>query len=116
MLTLFERGVVAHLVADWVLQNDWMARNKSNLKHPAAWTHAAIHAVLLGLALGWQAGLVLGALHIFMDTRKPLNCWRRVFKQTTEGPAALATAMWADQVVHITAIAAWVALVAPRLG
>ena len=110
VLTPFERGVVAHLVADWLLQNDWMARNKKNLRHPAAWTHAAIHALLLGLALGWQAGLVLAAFHIFLDTRRPLDWWRRVFKQTLEGPAGLATAMWADQVVHIAAIAAWVAL------
>lgn len=117
MLTLFERGVVAHLIADWLLQNDWMARNKKNLRHPAAWTHTAIHAVLLGLALGWQAGLVLAALHILLDTRRPLEWWRRVFRQTDDGsPAALATAMWADQVVHIVAIAAWVALVAPVLG
>jgi hypothetical protein len=115
VLTPFERGVVAHLVADWLLQNDWMARNKKNLRHPAAWTHAAIHALLLGLALGWQAGLVLAAFHIFLDTRRPLDWWRRVFKQTLEGPAGLATAMWADQVVHIAAIAAWVAL-APKFG
>lgn len=110
MLTPFERGLVAHLIADWLLQNDWMARNKSNLRHPAAWVHFGIHALLLGIALGWQAGLVLGALHLFLDTRRPLGWWRRVFRQTTEGPAALATAMWADQVVHIVAIAAWVAL------
>ena len=28
MLTPFERGVVVNLIADWLLQNDWMARNK----------------------------------------------------------------------------------------
>lgn len=115
MLTPFERGVVAHLVADWLFQNDWMARNKMNLKHPAIWVHTAIHAVLLGLALGWQGGLVLAGLHLLIDTRVPLSWWRRVFRQTTEGPAALATAMWTDQVVHIAAIAAWVAL-APNFG
>jgi hypothetical protein len=111
MLTPFERGVVAHLVADWLLQNDWMARNKRNLRHPAAWIHAAIHAVLLTLALGWQAGLVLAGLHLILDTRLPLRWWQRVFGQTSEGPAAMATAMWADQVIHIAAIAAWVAIV-----
>ena len=36
ILTLFERGLVAHLAADWVLQNDWMVRNKLSLRHPAA--------------------------------------------------------------------------------
>jgi hypothetical protein len=111
MLTPFERGLVAHLVGDWLLQNDWMVRNKANLRHPAAWVHAGIYALLLGLALGWQAGLVLAALHIVLDTRRPLSWWRRVFRQTSDGPAALLTAVWVDQVVHIVAIAAWVALV-----
>jgi hypothetical protein len=48
-----------------------MARNKMSLRHPAAWTHAAIHAVCLGLALGWQAGLVLGFIYLLIDTRVP---------------------------------------------
>jgi hypothetical protein len=112
MLTPFERGFIAHLIADWLLQNDWMATNKTSLRHPAAWTHAAIHVVLLTVALGWKAGLVLGAIHLLVDTRKPLNWWQKVFKQTTEGPMATMLKVWADQVIHIMAIAAWVAIVA----
>ena len=111
MLTPFERGLIAHLIADWVLQNDWMARYKTSLKHPASWSHAAIHAIVLGLALGWQAGLVLGVIHLFIDTRIPLQWWQRTFKQTIEGPAALHVAIWGDQVLHITTIALWVAFV-----
>lgn len=112
MLTLFERGVVAHLIADWLLQNDWMARNKTSLRHLAAWVHATIYALFLGLALGsWQAGLVLGAIHLVVDTRRPLIWWRRVFRQTVEGPAALQVAIWSDQTVHIATIAIWIALV-----
>lgn len=110
MLTPFERGLVAHLIADWLLQNDWMAVNKVHLKHPTAWLHGIIHAILLGLALGWLAGLVLGSLHILIDSRMPLRWWQKVFGQTTDGPVAMHTAIWADQVLHISAIAAWVAL------
>lgn len=110
MLTLFERGLIAHLIADWLLQNDWMARNKVNLRHPAAWTHAGIQAVALSLALGWQAGLILGFVHMLVDTRIPLKWWQRSFKQTTEGPAALHVTIWGDQVLHIVTIAIWVAL------
>jgi hypothetical protein len=112
MLTPFERGFIAHLVADWLLQNDWMARNKASLRHPAAWTHAAINALLLTVALDWQAGLVLGAIHLFVDIRKPLDWWQKVFKQTTEGPMAATVRVWADQVIHIVAIAAWVVIAA----
>jgi hypothetical protein len=110
MMTPFERGLIAHLIADWLLQNDWMAKKKVSLRHPAAWTHAAIHVLLLTVALGWQAGLALGALHLLLDTRKPLDWWQKVFKQTTEGPMAVTVRVWADQVLHIIAIAAWVAI------
>lgn len=110
MLTPFERGLVAHLIADWLLQNDWMAANKMNLKHPASWTHAGIQAIAMTLALGWQAGIVLGIVHLLIDTRIPLQWWQRTFKQTTEGPAALHVAIWGDQVLHIATIALWVGL------
>ena len=111
MLTPFERGLVAQLVVDWLLQNDWMALNKMNLRHPAGWVHAAIHGVLLGLALGWLGGLVLGILHLLLDTGCPLNWWIRFFKKCDSAPHAALIRLWTDQVVHIGAIAAWVAFV-----
>lgn len=110
MLSPFERGLVAHLIADWLLQNDWMAKYKSSLLHPASWVHATIHTLFLSLALGWRAGLILGLIHLLVDTRVPLRWWQQLFRQTTEGPAAMHTAIWADQVVHITTIAAWIIL------
>ena len=110
-LTPFERGLVAHLVADWVLQTDWMARHKIRLQHPAAWTHAAIQALCLGLALGWQAGLVLGFIHLLIDTRVPVAWWMRVFKKCNQAPEALSIAIWLDQTLHVVCIAVWVALV-----
>jgi hypothetical protein len=108
MLTPFERGLVAHLVADWLLQNDWMALHKTNLRHPAGWVHAAIHGVLLGWALGWAGGLVLGILHLLIDTGWPVNWWVRVFKKCDGSPQAALIRIWTDQVIHIAAIAAWV--------
>ena len=90
MLTPFERGLVAHLVADWLLQNDWMALNKMNLRHPAGWVHAAIHGLLLGLALGWAGGVALGILHLLLDTGRPLNWWIRVFKKMRQRTASRA--------------------------
>jgi hypothetical protein len=111
MLTTFERGLIANLVADWVLQNDWMARNKASLRHPAAWVHGGIHALLLGLALGWEAGLILALVHVLVDTRKPAAWWQAFFRQTSQGEVGLIAKMGLDQVLHITAIALWVALV-----
>lgn len=109
-MTPFERGLLAHLVADWTLQNDWMARNKASLRHPAAWTHAAIQALCLSLALGWLAGLVLGFIHLLVDTRVPVAWWIRVFKKCGHAPEAVLIAVWLDQTVHIVCLAAWVAL------
>ncbi len=109
-MTPFERGLVAHLVADWLLQNDWIAVNKTNLRHPAGWIHGLIHALLLGLALGWIAGAVLGVLHLLIDTGKPINWWVRVFKKCDTAPHALLIRIWTDQVLHIALIATWVAL------
>ena len=111
MLTPFERGFVAHLIADWILQNDWMALNKTDLRHPAAWTHASIHGVCLGLALGWWAGVVLGIVHLLIDTRVPVNWWMRTFKRCHETSESKLIAVWLDQTLHIVSIAVWVAAV-----
>jgi hypothetical protein len=110
MLTPFERALVAHLVADWLLQNDWMAANKMKLLHPAAWVHGGIHFIGLTLALGWPSGLVLTAIHMVIDTRIVLRWWQRVFCQTREGPVALHVGIWGDQVLHIFSIALWIML------
>ena len=109
-MTLFEKALVAHLVADWILQNDWMARNKTSLRHPAAWIHGAIHAAVLTLALGWVAGVVLGFVHIVIDTRVPVAWWIRVFKKCEKSPEVVSITFWLDQTVHIVCIAVWVAL------
>ena len=114
-MTLFEKALVLHLVGDWLLQNDWMARGKVDLRHPAAWVHAGIHAVLLGLVLGWLGGLVLGVIHMLVDTRVPQQWWSRVFAQTQSGEMALHVRIWGDQVIHIATIALWL-LAVPYLS
>jgi hypothetical protein len=114
-MTVFEKAVVLHFVADWLLQNDWMASHKATLRHPAAWVHASIHGVLLGLVLGWLGGLVLGLVHIVVDTRGPQNWWSRVFRQTAAGEMKPHVMIWGDQVIHIGTIALWLT-VAPHFS
>ncbi len=113
-MTLFEKALVLHLIGDFLLQNDWMARFKVDLRHPAAWVHSGIHALLLGPVLGWGGALALGLIHMVVDTRVPQRWWSRVFRQTQEGEVALHTTIWGDQVIHISTIALWL-LLAPDL-
>jgi hypothetical protein len=49
--------------------------------------------------------LLLALSHLLIDTRVPLAWWRRIFRQTTTGEAALHVAMWSDQVAHISMLA-----------
>jgi hypothetical protein len=109
-MTPFERAFVAHLVADWLLQNEWMAHHKSQLSHSAAWVHGGIHGLGLWWALDWQAGLLLGITHTLIDTRVPLAWWIRSFKRSENAPEASAIAMWADQALHVATLGVWVGL------
>lgn len=104
-------GIVAHLIADWPLQNAWIAEHKAlrqirwrpagttdgpdgNVwprlamapgewwdRHPAAFVHAGIHGALLAAVFGWPAILVALA-HLIIDTRTPLAWWSALIRQT----------------------------------
>jgi hypothetical protein len=110
MADRFIWGLAAHLVADFFLQNEWMALNKVSLRHPAAWVHSGIHGICFWPVFGWRLALALFLLHILIDTRVPLAWWRRLTRQTTEGPAFIPFAMWQDQALHVLCVigAAWV--------
>lgn len=125
---LFVWGLVWHLIADWLLQNDFLATNKCRfvgprdylpfsrpappgggplflLPHPAAFVHSGIHLLGLLLIFPWYAALIVAITHLLIDTRVPLTWWRGFFRQTQEGPMALHVALWGDQVLHITVLA-----------
>ena len=109
-LTSFEAALMLHLIADWLLQNEWMAANKVRLSHPAAWVHGSIHGLLLGLKLGWVGGVVLALLHIFVDSRAPIRWWVKVFKKCEHSPDYAVILIGCDQVLHVGCIAGWIAL------
>ncbi len=115
-------GLVLHLIADWPLQNDWMANNKalrSNVwtdspawwsRHPAAYVHAGIHGVFLSIVFGWVA-IPLAISHFLIDMRTPIIWWSNLIGQTQPkgNPAVVdigtEVRFWTDQVFHITVIA-----------
>lgn len=116
-------GLVAHLIADWPLQNDWMAKNKMKLLHPAGYIHAGIHGLILSGVFGWAA-IPLAVAHLLIDFRKPVQWWSKLIRQTQpqnrvyyqrwsvtqveEIPVydvGLEVRFWTDQVFHIICIA-----------
>jgi len=97
-------AVLAHLIADWLLQTDWMVRHKCDLRHPAGWVHGAVHALALVLVFAWPLALLIGFIHILIDTRRPLMWWKRLVGKTQNGPHTLMVEMWVDQVMHITVL------------
>lgn len=124
-------GIVAHLIADWPLQNDWMARNKAKLGHPAGFVHAFIHTVLLCVVFGWWPAWGLGVAHYLIDLRKLVQWWSRLVRQTQPTGRYVDTGewrghkvllpvydigtevrFWTDQVFHIACIAVAALLVA----
>ena len=98
-------AVVAHLVADWIFQNDWMAVNKVDLRHPAAWTHASVHTLFMWLIFPWSIALLIGITHLLIDTRKPVAWWMKVVKRTKPGPHYFMVEMGLDQVFHLVVLA-----------
>lgn len=105
-------GVVAHLIADWLLQNSYLAVNKGSLRHPAAWIHSGIHFGLLSLVFSWPVAGALAVSHLLIDTRIPRAWWAKTFRQTTDGAMGVHVAIWADQVMHVVTIAVAAALAA----
>ena len=66
-MTLFEKGLLAHLIADWILQNDWMAREKGHHPTgPACLLHCTIYTATVSL------------VYLAAATPPALPCWRLV--------------------------------------
>jgi hypothetical protein len=105
-LELVVWGSVIHLFVDWMFQNEWMAENKMNLRHPSGYIHAASHGIALLLVFPPLAALALGVVHLLIDTRKPLDWWAGVFHQTNEGDLGVQLVIWRDQALHVGTIAA----------
>lgn len=95
-------GLVAHILGDWMLQTDWMATHKTNLRHPAGWVHSGIHFVLMLLIFPWPAALFVAVTHLLIDTRVPVRWWMKNVKRIPSGsPAMLYLDIWMDQVFHV---------------
>lgn len=115
-MTLFGWLVVAHLLGDWLLQNDWMARNKqqalftyAGLSHYLVYT--ATIAVLLFVSHNVTAPLTASAAlsfllltflsHWIIDAKDLAACWMRLMQQT----ASPLVHVMVDQTLHLVLLA-----------
>jgi hypothetical protein len=99
-------AIVIHLVVDWLLQTEWMARNKASLKHPAAYVHSGLHALALLVIFPWWLALGVGATHLLIDTRVPVTWWTEKVKQMPpSAPDYRQIEIWLDQIFHILMLA-----------
>lgn len=120
-MNIFTWLVLGHLVGDWVLQNDWMAKGKrQGLVTGAGMVHFIVYTVTC-LVAAWLAGvqrqnaaLYLGlALFIFVthwltDATDIVDFWMRSYRQTNIPMVR----MMVDQSFHLIilgGLAAWLA-------
>ncbi len=111
--------LIGHLVGDWILQNDWMARGKRAglLTLPGA-VHVAICTVttmgalwLSGVpkSLTWYlgAGMAILVSHWLIDSGNGAGWWARLYRQSRLESVRIGV----DQSLHLLVLAliAWAA-------
>jgi len=99
-------GTLIHWIVDWMMQNEWQATNKTDLRHPAAYVHSGLHTIAQRLVYSWPVAIAIGLTHLLIDTRVPLQWWRRRIRQTTDpaNPVSIHVAIWGDQVAHLAVL------------
>lgn len=100
-------AIVGHLVGDYLLQNDWMAREKKRDSWVCA-VHSSIWgtAVTLFAGLSWPAMWVLIITHFIQDRGNLVQKWMDLVGQRDfrEGPCAPWSVIVVDNVWHIVTI------------
>ncbi len=101
---LFIHAFALHNIADWFLQNEWMALHKAKLNTVEGWqaavVHSGIHFAVQALIFPVSVAGWIGLTHFVIDARWILEVYRQVTRQTTAGPFAIHVAVWQDQAAH----------------
>lgn len=89
----------AHLLGDFILQNDWMQRKGTSSWHCSV--HVAVYMLpfaLTGLP-AWQLGLI-AAQHWLQDRFGGAALWQRIWRQTPAEKWPQGR-LWVDQSLHV---------------
>ncbi len=112
-MSIFDWLLVGHLVGDWVLQSDWMAKGKKQgLFTWPGFIHFAIYAVIVTVSL-WVAdggtrelllylglGTIIFVSHWLIDATSIVSWWMGMYGQGQEFVRIIV-----DQTLHILILA-----------
>ena len=103
-ILIFTAFVIKHFIADFVLQYDYMVREKGQWMKPGGLHHSGIHALgTLAIAAGFGVGLTLVLLAVIIDavTHYVID-WSK--SQATQSLTPLDRSFWIwvgfDQMLH----------------
>jgi hypothetical protein len=91
---------VAHLVGDFILQNEWMAVNKKDRSF-ACMVHVLVYLIpFLFCQLQWWQILLIGIQHFIQDRTEFVLWWMHKWKRINSGEGR-GIALFVDQAFHI---------------
>ena len=105
---------IAHLIGDFILQNEWMVANKK-VRSSACLVHVLVYLVpFLLTGLQWWQILLIGAQHFVQDRSAFVFWWMRVWKKVNPEKWEQLP-LYVDQAFHLMWIEV-VILLGKRLG
>ncbi len=113
-MSVFSWLLIGHLVGDWLLQNDWMAKGKrENLLTTAGIVHFAIYTLAITSTLLiadlkgkepifiWTTIILIFVSHWLIDATNVVERWMRFYQQSN---IAIVRVM-VDQTLHLLFLA-----------
>jgi len=98
--------IYAHLIGDFILQNDWMQRKGESSLHCSV--HVATYLVPFAFTgLTWWQVALIGVQHWLQDRFNGAALWQRLWRQTPADKWPQGR-LWVDQIIHVL----WMAAVA----
>lgn len=96
--------LIAHLIGDYLLQNDWMALNKKKWHLPCL-VHCLLYTAAVFVLTGWQpwAIAIVFAAHYAQDHTNIVLRWMNLIgqKQFATGPCSPWSIIVVDNVLHL---------------
>jgi hypothetical protein len=84
MATALFIALLFHFIGDYLLQNDWMALNKTK-SSIAAFIHAFCYSLLFMTLLDWKLWIIVAGTHFLIDRFRLAVYWIRLVNWNWKG-------------------------------